>query len=66
MLTMDTILYSGVTALAATVGLLYRRVETGLKNCEEDRRLLWQAIIKNQAEDRAAYLTWRDQHPNKA
>lgn len=58
---MDAVLYSGVTALAAAVGLLYKRVETGLKNCEEDRRLLWQAILKNQAEDRAAYVALREQ-----
>ncbi len=64
-MTMDAVLYSAVTAMAATVGLLYRRIETGLKNCEDDRRLLWEAIIKNQNEDRAAWLAWRD-HPPKA
>lgn len=50
-MTMDGVLYSGMTALAASVALLYRRIETGLKTCEEDRRQLLGALIKSQADE---------------
>jgi hypothetical protein len=56
-MTTDSILYTGLTTLAAVVAILYRKVEAGLKNCENDRSRLLAALIKNQAdEDRHTLL----------
>ncbi len=47
----DQILYSGIGALAGALALLYRRLESAMKICEDDRRSLWQAVVTLQVKD---------------
>ncbi len=49
----NTLLYCGIGGLAGAVALLYKRVEAGLKNCEEDRRELWKCLASLQGAKKA-------------
>ncbi len=40
----NTLLYGGIISLSTAVGLLYKRIEGGLRACEEDRRELWKSL----------------------